>query len=52
MSTSRIADTGFSEADEDACVSGQTSDDTPIRGCGTLGAVLPRGQDNAPSVAD
>jgi len=48
----RIADTGFSEADEEACVSGQTSDGTPIRGCGTLGVTLPRGQSNAPSVAD
>jgi hypothetical protein len=48
----RIADTEFSKADEDACVSGQTSDGTPIRGCGTLDVMLPPGQDNAPSVAD
>jgi len=48
----RIAETGFSEPDEDACVSGQTSNGTPIRGCGTLGVMLPREEGNAPSVAD
>jgi hypothetical protein len=48
----RIADTGFSEADEEACVSGQTSDGTPIKGCDTLGVMLPRGKATASSVAD
>jgi hypothetical protein len=48
----RIAETGFSEVDEEACVAGRTSDGTRIRGCGALDAVLPREQDEAPSVAE
>jgi hypothetical protein len=48
----RIADTGISEADKNACVFGQTSDGTPIWGCSTLGGKLPRGRANVSSVAN
>ena len=52
LSHYRIADIGFSEADKSACVSGETSDGTPILGCGTIGAMLPRGQAKASGAAD
>ncbi len=48
----RIADIGISEADKSACVSGETSDGTPILGCGAIGAMLPRGQPKASGVAN
>jgi len=47
-----IADTGISEADESVCVSGQTFDGTPIRGCGSVDVILPRGQAGASDPAD
>jgi hypothetical protein len=52
LSHYRIADIGISEADKSACVSGQTSDGTPILGCGTIGVMLPREQANASGFAD
>jgi hypothetical protein len=52
LSHYRIADTGISEVDADVCVSGQTFDGTPFRGCGTVDVMLPRGQTDASSAAD
>jgi hypothetical protein len=46
------ADTGLSEANENVCVSGQTFDGTPIRGCGRVDVMLPRGHANASSAAN
>jgi len=47
-----IADTGFSAADESACVSGQTFGGRSIRGCGRVNVMLPRGQTGASRPAD
>jgi hypothetical protein len=46
-----IADSGISEATEQACVTGRTFAGAPFKGCGTLVATLPRRRADASGAA-
>ncbi|MCH7869962.1 MAG: hypothetical protein IH881_19885 [Myxococcales bacterium] len=43
----RIQESGISETDEKACVTGQTFSETPFEGCSAIDPTLPRGRINA-----